>query len=74
MSRTLLGGVLAALGALVLVLSALADQIGLGSEGTSFGWKQIVGVAVGAVVLFVGAAVYSRARRESDTRPPASTP
>ena len=42
-----------ALGVITLLLSILADAIGLGRiEG--FGWKQIVGVLVGIVLIVVG--------------------
>jgi hypothetical protein len=34
-------------------VSALADPIGVG-EGGGFGWKQAVGVVVGAVLVAVG--------------------
>ena len=63
MSRTLLGGLLVVIGAVALILSALADSIGVGSEGTGFGWKQVVGVVVGAIVMAIGAIVFLRGRR-----------
>jgi preprotein translocase subunit SecD len=48
-----------ALGIVILVLSILADAIGVGRiEG--FGWKQIVGVVVGIVLIAVG--YYRRGR------------
>ncbi len=63
MNRTLLVGLLVVIGAVVVVLSALADPLGLGSEGTGFGWKQIVGVVVGATVMAIGAIVFLSAQR-----------
>jgi hypothetical protein len=48
-----------ALGVVILLLSILADAIGVGRiEG--FGWKQAVGVAVGIVLIVVG--YYRRGR------------
>lgn len=57
MTRTILALVLVALGVALAVVSGLADVIGLsGSEGAEegFGWKQIVGVAVGAIAAAIG--------------------
>ena len=49
-NRTIVGFTLVAIGVVLAVISALGDQLG-GEEG--FGWKQILGVAVGgAAVLF----------------------
>jgi len=48
MDHKLVGGIVIACGAVILVLSALADPIGLG-EGGGFGWQQTVGVLVGAL-------------------------
>jgi hypothetical protein len=45
--------VIVALGVVILLLSVLADALGLGRvEG--FGWKQTVGVLVGIVLIAVG--------------------
>lgn len=68
MKGTLLGGLLLVLGVVAIILSALADPLGLGSGG-GFGWKQIVGVIVGGLVLIVGAIVFSRARRIPEPKP-----
>lgn len=73
MNRTLLGGLLVTVGAVVLILSALADPIGLGSGGTAFGWKQTVGVVVGAIVVALGGVVFLRSRRAGDVESPADT-
>lgn len=60
MERRHLGYVLLGLGAALVVLSALADPIGIGEDG-GFGWKQTVGVVAGAVLAAGGAwLVYSR--------------
>lgn len=48
-----------ALGVVILVLSILADAIGLGRD-EGFGWKQTVGALVGIVLIVVG--YYRRGR------------
>ena len=53
MTRRRGGALLVAVGAIVLIVSALADPIGIGGGG-SFGWKQTTGVIVGAVLIGVG--------------------
>jgi hypothetical protein len=55
------GVVLLALGAAVLVLSALAGPIGIGADD-AIGWKQIVGMVVGAAAIVIGGAIWMRAR------------
>jgi hypothetical protein len=55
------GVVLLALGAAVLVLSAFAGQIGIGADDP-IGWKQVVGMVVGAVAIVIGGAIWMRAR------------
>ena len=42
-------------GTLLVFVSALADAIGLG-DGDGFGWKQLIGLIVGLVLLLVGLA------------------
>jgi hypothetical protein len=48
-----MGLVLVIAGALGAVVSALADPLGIG-EGHVFGWLQITGVIIGAVVFLLG--------------------
>jgi hypothetical protein len=48
-----------ALGVVILLLSILADALGLG-RFEEFGWKQTVGVVVGIVLIAVG--YYRRGR------------
>jgi uncharacterized membrane protein len=62
MSRRTLGFAVLAVGVIVVVVSALADQIGIG-RGDAFGWNQIVGVIVGAVIAVVGVIVASRGEK-----------
>jgi hypothetical protein len=48
-----LGIVLAIVGAVGTAVSALADPLGIG-EGNTFGWLQITGVIIGAIVILLG--------------------
>lgn len=50
------GFVVALIGAAGLVISALADPIGVG-QAEGFGWLQILGVILGAVVMLIGLAM-----------------
>ena len=60
MDRTRLGWVLVALGVVLVVLSALADPLGVG-EGGGIGFKQVTGMVVGGVLVVAGlAATYVR--------------
>ena len=64
MDRRLAGGIVVAVGAVLLLVSALAEPIGLG-DGDGFGSKQITGVIVGAVVMVVGLALMYVRRGEA---------
>ena len=63
MVRKLIGGVVTGVGVALLVLSALADPIGIGG-GDDFGWKQMIGVAIGAAAIVVGLALLVRRDQE----------
>jgi uncharacterized membrane protein YccC len=52
-------------GMVILLASALADVIGLGGQPLVFGYKQVAGSAVGAVVAVVGVVLYWRAGRRA---------
>jgi hypothetical protein len=52
--RKLLATLIVILGVLIILVSALAEPLGLGSEGGKFGWKQILGVVIGALLLVAG--------------------
>jgi hypothetical protein len=56
MNRKTVGAIVAVAGVVLLVISALADPIGLGDDG-GFGWKQTTGVIVGAALAVVGLAL-----------------
>jgi len=51
-----LGIILVVVGAVVAVVAALANPLGLGEEDV-FGWLQITGVVVGAIVALIGLAM-----------------
>jgi hypothetical protein len=53
MERRQIGYLVVAAGILLVVVSAFADPIGVG-EGGGFGWKQGVGIVVGAVLAALG--------------------
>jgi uncharacterized membrane protein YccC len=50
-------------GLAILLGSALADVVGLGGSPFVFGYKQLAGSAVGAVLSIAGAVFYWRAGR-----------
>ena len=74
MSRRVVGLAVAGVGAVLLLLSAAADVIGLGSA-EYFGNRQIIGTVVGAVALAAGLLVAflpsrpAQPRRKKDARP-----
>ena len=53
MDRKRLGWALAALGAILVVISAFAEPMGIG-DGDGFGWKQTTGVVVGGAAVVLG--------------------
>ena len=61
--RWRVGLLLVALGLGLTLVSALANALDIGAGG--FGWKQIVGVIVGAAAAVVGAALVLASRRTS---------
>ena len=64
MDRKIVGAVLIAVGVVLLALSALADPIGIGNDD-GFGWKQILGVIIGAGIALVGLALIYVRRGEA---------
>jgi len=48
-----LGGTILIAGLALVLVALLADEIGIGNE-PGFGWKQLIGLVVGAVVVLVG--------------------
>jgi drug/metabolite transporter (DMT)-like permease len=74
MDRRVLGLVLAGLGAVLALVSGLADVIGINfNEGADdeFGWKQIVGLAAGVLIVVAGLVIALTARdRAPSTGPP----
>jgi hypothetical protein len=62
MSTKTIGAIVAIVGLLVLLVSALADVLGVGSAigAGTFGPRQMAGTAVGAVVLIVGVVLFMR--------------
>ena len=58
-----LGTAVLAAGLVLLLVSALADIVGVGANPLVFGYIQLAGSAVGAVLVIIGALVYWRATR-----------
>jgi fumarate reductase subunit D len=69
MDRRLAGGIVVAIGAVLLLVSALAEPIGLG-DSNGFGLQQAAGVIIGAVVMAVGIALMYVRRGEAKTLQP----
>jgi hypothetical protein len=57
--------VLLAVGVIILLVSALADILGIGGNPLVFGYKQLAGVAVGAVIALIGGVLYWWSGRSS---------
>ncbi len=57
-SKKALSAAILAVGVVILLVSALADIIGLGGSPLVFGYKQLTGAAVGAVLAVGGAVLY----------------
>jgi hypothetical protein len=56
------GLVLIAAGVVLVLLASLADPIGIGGAH-GWGWKQTVGVVVGAAIILLGVGLAALARR-----------
>lgn len=50
-------------GLLLGLVSAFADQVGLGAAESGFGWKQLLGLVVGVILAVVGIVLF----RQDDT-------
>ena len=59
-NRKTMGLVLLVIGIVVLIVSLLADTIGIGGSASVFGFKQILGTVVGAVLAVAGLVVMIR--------------
>ena len=60
-----IASVVIALGVLILLASALADIVGLGGSPQVFGYRQIAGSLVGAIIGALGVVLYWWAGRET---------
>ena len=43
-----------AIGVILAAVSALADQVGVGAPTSTFGWKQLLGLVLGIVLVVAG--------------------
>ena len=64
MDRARFGLGLIAVGAVLVFIAALADPLGIGGAH-GWGWKQTVGVVVGAALILLGAGLAALARRST---------
>ncbi len=62
MSNPVFAWIVIGAGVLLVLISALADPLGLG-RSPGFGWRQTLGVIIGALVLAAG--LYLRRRKAS---------
>jgi uncharacterized membrane protein YccC len=53
MSKKTIGYILIVLGVAIVVISLAADLLGIGNS-MGYGWKQLLGAAIGIVVAIVG--------------------
>jgi hypothetical protein len=54
MSKRMIGFGLVIIGSLMQIISLSADYLGIGQDPTVIGWKQLLGAAIGLVVILVG--------------------
>jgi hypothetical protein len=60
-----IGTVLLVVGIVILLVSVLADILGLGSSPGVFGYRQALGAVCGIVITVVGAVLYWRAGKQA---------
>lgn len=65
MDRKLFALALIAVGVAIVLVSALTDVIGIGGEGSAFGWKQVAGVVVGVALVVAGVVLRLRSPEQS---------
>lgn len=65
MQRRSVGLAVAAFGIVVVVVAALADQIGIG-DSDAFGWRQVLGVVVGVVIAVSGVVMAMQSETPAD--------
>ncbi len=68
MNKKLIGIILVTVGALGQIFSLSADFLGIGNDPATVGWKQLLGAAVGLIVILVG--VYFLATSTEKLSPP----
>ncbi len=59
-----IGPIAIAIGVIIVLVAALAAPNGIGAEDSGFGWRQVVGVIVGALVAIAGIAISMRSQGE----------
>jgi uncharacterized membrane protein len=64
MSRKTIGYVVTIIGLILLVITTLADYIGLGFGAPNFGLKQIIGIVAAIIITLVGIGIIFLARKK----------
>jgi hypothetical protein len=64
MNNPMLAWVLIGIGAILVLIALFADPLGLG-KSPGFGWRQTLGVVVGALVVLAGVYLRRRAKVSS---------
>ncbi len=59
MEKKKLGSILSVIGIVVLLLSVFADLLGIGGY-PGFGYKQIIGAALGIMIGIIGSLLYGK--------------
>jgi uncharacterized membrane protein len=63
MSLKTIGALMAIAGLLLVLVSVLADVIGVGDPANPFGPRQLTGTIIGALVLIAGVVLYLQQRQ-----------
>jgi len=67
MKRTVVGGIVMAVGAVVVLFFLLADPVGVTIGDSGVGWQEMLGVVIGVGTFFVGLGLAFAAPRETRT-------
>jgi hypothetical protein len=69
-SRRQIGVVVALVGVVAALIAALADPLGISGAENEFGWKQILLLAVGILLIISGGVLALRSPSSGTTPPP----
>ncbi len=60
MQKKVLCFVFIGVGIIILLVSLFADLIGIGVPGSGFGYKQVIGTVIGAMIVIIGFILYRK--------------